>query len=162
MPHSWGWATWRRVWNQYDVNMLDFDDFKNNNKIEKIWSKKNIQKYWIYIFQEAKNQKIMNTWDYQLCFLCFNKNLFNIIPNKNLVKNIGFGENATHTLKNNKYINNILLQKMQPLVKHPESISYSENNDYYSNKIALHNFRIKFFLRKIGFFKVVKYLIKIF
>ena len=38
-----------------------------------------------------------NTWDYQWSLSAFLNDGFTIVPNKNLIKNIGFDEDSTHT-----------------------------------------------------------------
>ena len=97
-PHIWGWATWRRVWQLYDVDMKSFDDFKTENQIANIIEDKAEQEYWMKHF-ELVHSKQLDTWDYQFVYLTFiNKGLC-INPNVNLISNIGFSNDATHTRK---------------------------------------------------------------
>lgn len=159
IPHIWGWATWRRVWDEYDVNMSDYQEFKKSNKIKEIWSKKKIQKYWIYIFDEVLKGKI-NTWDYQLSFMCFNNNLLNICPNKNLIKNIGFGDGSTNTILRNKDAEIGVDESLMFPINHPNTISCSELNDNKVNKMYLKYFFIKKILKKAKVFNLIKRIYK--
>lgn len=68
IPHTWGWATWKNIWDKYDIAMPEFQKFENEKKIKNIWSKKTVQKYWMYIFKEAQKGKTMSAWDYQFTF----------------------------------------------------------------------------------------------
>ena len=52
------------------------------------------QCYWKSMFYESKN---IDTWDYQWTFSIWENNGISILPLANLVKNIGFGINATNT-----------------------------------------------------------------
>lgn len=155
IPHIWGWATWKRVWDKYDVNMSQYAEFKKNNKIKEIWSNKKVQKYWNYIFSEVLNGSI-DTWDYQLTFCCFNNNLLNICPNKNLVRNIGFGDGSTNTTFMVRGVSDLNSFTLSFPLNHPVDILYSEINDNYINKKKLKNYYLKLFLKKIGIFKIIK------
>lgn len=159
IPHIWGWATWKRVWDKYDVDMSEYEEFKNNNKIKEIWSNKKIQKYWIGVFDDVKNNKI-DTWDYQLSFSCFKNDFFNICPNKNLVKNIGFGDNATNTFLKIKGVSNLDSSTMSLPPKHPDGFYYKEINDKYINKKISKNYYLKRILKMIGIFEIMKIIFK--
>jgi len=105
IPHIWGWASWRRAWNLYDVEFQGFDTFLKFNIIQNIFEQKEAQKYWNKIFSRVKNGEI-NTWDYQWTYALFVNNGLCIVPNKNMVSNIGFGHaEAAHTSKNENCAN---------------------------------------------------------
>lgn len=91
--HIWGWATWRDRWDSYDVYICEKSDDKF---IENIFLHKKVQKYWKKIFLLMKNREI-NTWDYQWLFTVWKNRGKSITPNVNLISNIGFGHDATHT-----------------------------------------------------------------
>lgn len=92
----WGWATWKRAWEKYDVNMQNFPKFKEEKLINRIFSNKIIKLYWMSLFSQAFKNKI-DTWDYQWTFAVWNNNGISILPGVNLISNIGFDERATHT-----------------------------------------------------------------
>ncbi|MBI5417412.1 glycosyltransferase family 2 protein [Candidatus Poribacteria bacterium] len=113
----WGWATWRRAWQYYDVNIKLWTEIKNGDWLYDIFSTKNETIYWSYIFEKIYIGEI-NTWDYQWSFACWIQNGFTIIPNVNLVSNIGFGDLATHTIKKSNYAN-IPIEEMKFDLKYP-------------------------------------------
>jgi len=94
--HIWGWASWRRAWKNYDVKMEKWPEFKKNKKLKSVLNNKKEIKYWTDIFDKVYNGKI-NTWDYQWTFAIWSNNGMAILPNVNLVSNIGFGVGSTHT-----------------------------------------------------------------
>lgn len=94
--HIWGWASWRRAWQHYDVNMKTWIEYKKLNCIRSACKDSYEQKYWIDIFDCVFEGKI-DTWDYQWLYACWCQNGLAILPNSNLVSNIGFGLDATHT-----------------------------------------------------------------
>jgi len=95
VQHCWGWASWRRAWNYYNFDIIDLDKFCNEG-INKIFTRKEDKRYWINIFNKMYNHEI-DTWDYQWAYTIMKNNGICINPTKNLIKNIGFGEDATHT-----------------------------------------------------------------
>jgi hypothetical protein len=151
MANIWGWATWKRAWKYYDIQMNDYPNFKKNNDIKKIWRKKYIQKFWLEKFDLAYNNQI-DTWDYQWTYtICKNK-LLSITPNKNLVTNIGFGTEATHT-KKDKDIANLETITIKT-IKHPKKIKQNLRADYYYFKRFNNNITNRIFKKIKNFFNI--------
>jgi hypothetical protein len=94
--HTWGWASWRRAWKHYDVAMKTWPEYKNMGLIETICENRHEQNYWTRIFDSTFEGRI-DTWDYQWCYACWTQGGLSILPSLNLVSNIGFGPEATHT-----------------------------------------------------------------
>lgn len=103
ISHIWGWATWRRAWKFYDFEMRTLDSFIEKKVGYNIWPGKQILNYWIKQFKKVANNKI-DTWDYQWNYCLIVNNGLSILPNVNLVENIGFHPEATHT-KERRFIN---------------------------------------------------------
>lgn len=95
-PSIWGWATWRRVWDKYDVNLEQLPDFLQTEFLKYSISNKQERLFWKNNFESVYLKKI-DTWDYQFVCCMWMQQFVSIIPNVNLVSNIGFGPNATHT-----------------------------------------------------------------
>jgi hypothetical protein len=92
----WGWATWRRAWMKYDFNMINLNQDSVQVNLRKSLCTLGWYKYYNEMFNDTQEGKI-DTWDVQWFFcILYNKGL-SINPNVNLIKNIGFGINATHT-----------------------------------------------------------------
>ena len=95
----WGWATWRRAWKHYDVEMKDWPKQFINAVMKR---KMNLINFLRYIRTNSLTYlgKI-NTWDYQWDFSCLINSGLSIVPKKNLIKNLGFLE-GTHTTNYDK------------------------------------------------------------
>lgn len=155
ISHIWGWATWRRTWNKYDIKISEYTNFKKEKKIEKIWSNSRFQKYWIYIFDEVYNNNI-KTWDYQLVFSLFLNNSLCICPNVNLVSNIGFGKDFTNTILIDKNVSNLEVGNLKFPLIYTNKVEFDEKNNYLINKTSSRYFELKKFLKKIGVFNFIK------
>ena len=91
----WGWATWRRAWKHYDVEMRDWEKWRIKCfSFMKDYSLITKLKSW-RIYELTSRNKI-NTWDYQWAFAIVRKKKLSIIPKKNLITNVGVG-GGTHT-----------------------------------------------------------------
>lgn len=97
---TWGWATWRRAWKLYDLSIETYPSFKANNRIADIFPQSTYQKMWMQKFEDLYNGKITTAWDYQWAYALMCNHGLAIIPNTNMITNIGFGEDATHTFIN--------------------------------------------------------------
>lgn len=94
--HVWGWATWARAWKDFDLEMKDYPAFKKEQVLAGLFGEPSIEEFWEANFEQAYHGRI-DTWDYQWVFANMKLDRLSVIPNRNLVMNIGFGENATHT-----------------------------------------------------------------
>jgi hypothetical protein len=96
IPHIWGWATWRRAWQNYDFNLNELPAALLSNKWKTFHQDMEICYYWFRIFIQCWLRKI-DTRDYQWVFAIMNNKGLCIAPGINLVRNIGINENSTHT-----------------------------------------------------------------
>jgi len=151
--HIWGWATWRRTWKLYDVNLKNFKAFKKSSEYKEIFINNTARNFWLDTFQGVCDGKI-NTWDFQLQFVLFYFNGYAILPNVNLVSNLGFGEGATHTKTKSDPYANINYTKTPLPLKHPAIISWNKEADRYTF--------YKVFYTGVFKRKIKKYLLKIF
>jgi hypothetical protein len=82
--HIWGWATWKRAWKNYDVDMKTWTECKRNNLVQSAFHDAYEQKYWSDEFDKVYAGEI-NTWDYQWLYTCFAQSRLSIVPNRNLI-----------------------------------------------------------------------------
>jgi len=130
--HIWGWASWRRAWGNYDVDMKMWPEIRDGEWLKDLFGAKRSVWYWKYIFENVYKGKI-DTWDYQWTFACWIQNALTVLPNVNLVSNIGFGSEAVHTIEKNKFSN----MKTEPVtfpISHPPYILRDSVTDYITEK----------------------------
>jgi hypothetical protein len=157
IPHIWGWASWRRAWKKYDFDVKDFPDFIKHKTIAKIFDKKDVQKYWLERIEEVYTHRL-DTWDHQFFYSIWKNDGVCISPNKNLISNIGFGPEATHTHINSPTIAHIPIQSIRlPLVS-PRGITVDKSADDFDGLAYMKNNTIKRFLKQIGLFDFMRYM----
>ncbi len=95
----WGWASWRRAWKYYDLNMKNWEKLRGKELYRTVCDIKGFQKYVKYVFDQLIEDNI-ETWDTQWSYACLANNGLCIIPVHNLVSNIGvFGVNTYRKTK---------------------------------------------------------------
>ena len=126
----WGWATWKRAWRYYDVKMKTYSQFKDEGQIKNIFYNKKMQHYYKKIFDKVYKEKI-DTWDYQWLYSRLLNQGISIHPNVNLVQNIGFGIDASHTKNGDNKIRNNLAKNLQFPLNHSIFKLVNKNADEY-------------------------------
>lgn len=117
LSHVWGWAGWRRVWNSYDVELSSYKDIDALQAFKTIFNNSFLAEDWKNIIESLLQSKI-NTWDYQLAITNMFNNGLSIMPSVNLISNIGFGKDATHTFENNGF-DSLPFGKLDDVIIHP-------------------------------------------
>ncbi len=128
-PHTWGWATWSRAWHGYDVDIPDWPVADREHWLEFILDNPREVDYWREIFTRLYQGEI-DTWDYQWIFTCWRKGGMSVLPNQNLVTNIGVGPDATH-LKEGHSTVGIPAHELGELT-HPTDFVRDEEADRYT------------------------------
>ena len=153
--HCWGWASWRRAWEGYHSGMPEWPNFKKKIGVGSIQKGLLFKDFWNNIFDDVYNGKI-DTWDYQMNFHIWNKSGLCCTPSKNLVTNVGFGADATHTKENNV----ALRQRFEftfPLIHptHPLSNQYVDELETKHEIIISYKMVLLRKLRRNNFLKAI-------
>lgn len=119
--YVWGWATWRRAWRHYDVEMRDWPSFRDSQAFHDLASTERELQYWTDVLDQAYAGEIV-TWDYAWTLTCWRMNGLSAMPNVNLVSNIGFRSDATHTTDAESWLNTMSSGDIGEL-RHPEVVS---------------------------------------
>ena len=132
-PHCWGWATWKRAWTFYDGMLLAWPEIKEERLLGDIGSGEDgFLNYWSRIFDNCYAGKI-DSWAYPWTFSCWLQSGMTVLPNVNLVSNIGFGIEATHTKKVDS-ISKTSVGEMDFPMLHPEYVIRNFVADRYTDK----------------------------
>lgn len=146
----WGWASWRRSWDNYDPGLKDIHNIDQLKVLDA--SHWRVRKFWKRILDKIG---AIDTWDYQLSLTLVWKNQMCIIPKTNLIDNIGYGQDATHTVELRDSHNPPVKALEFPLI-HPSKIEVDfqtqqkiEFLDYYYPNLLVRG--ANFLRRKLKF-----------
>lgn len=124
----WGWASWRRVWNQYDVEAKEYC-----TKVDEIVNAAPWKAYSKYCLRKGirEVQEGLNTWDFQFFLISLAKKWLTIVPKERLVCNVGFDmADATHTGGYNYYAGRFSrLGHVRFPLRHPTEVVCDERAD---------------------------------
>ena len=137
IPHIWGWATWRRAWKYYDVNISLWPKAEQEHWMEGVFIDQAVADRWEYKFRQYYKQ-LINSWDGQWAFTVLVNHGLAINPRTNLITNIGFDAEATHlstviTTTKNHLAGIPTYSLVTPLV-HPQSFVINAGADAYSQR----------------------------
>jgi len=146
----WGWASWRRAWSLYDPKILNWPRLRKTKWLYSLGIGDEIFRlYWTQIFDKVYSNEI-NSWDYSWIYSCWREHGLTILPSINLVQNIGFGNDATHTTGHHPILENLVNKQMNWPLIHPNQIEVIYEADQFISKHWFNVTRVKY----------LKYLIK--
>jgi len=98
--HNWGWASWRRAWKYFNLDIKTWPESNKAGLIKSVCRNHDEQRYWTSIFERVFTAESIH-WDYAWNYTCWSQNGLSVLPNSNLVSNIGFRSDATRTTSKN-------------------------------------------------------------
>lgn len=132
--HIWGWATWRRAWSLYDAEM---NGWKLADKAQSLQSwlpgQRQAQAFWRNCFDAVAAGKV-DTWDYQWVYTCWRHGGLSAMPATNLISNIGFGPDATHTVTPESKLARLPVSPLEMPLRHPPTIHADRGADLWTTR----------------------------
>jgi hypothetical protein len=143
----WGWATWRRAWAHYDAQLTDWENIKillDNNGFygarEMAVRKDQI---------EQIRSGLLDTWDYQWIITKIMQSGLSVIPSVNLVKNIGFISESTHTKPGRDIRSDLPLQEIAFPLRPMKYMSIDATYERLMRKRVVGRYHQKRFIKMI-------------
>ncbi|QQS47665.1 MAG: nucleotide-diphospho-sugar transferase [Acidobacteriota bacterium] len=137
IPHSWGWATWRRAWSEYRYDLNTVDDGLIVSNVRRVFKNTIVQSYWAKEFINVKRGDI-DTWDYQWFYRLCELNAYCVTPAVNMIRNIGFTQDATHTLTTPVWYKHVELSGLESIKYNPtKEINVNADNIFMNKYIDI-------------------------
>lgn len=139
---SWGWASWKRAWRLYDYEMRLWPTVRDAGLLEQLFLDPIHCRYWKEIFQKTYESNANDVWDYQWLLACWINSGYRIFPEVNLISNIGFRDDATHTFGSGPFAN-MKTDGLELPLKHPPFVfpSIEADNRIMENFCVLEGWR---------------------
>jgi len=131
IPMGWGWASWKRAWKTYDVTMRAWPALCESGSLKKRFANAGAYERFAHSWDDYL-AGTTDSYDGQWVFACVANDGLCIAPCRNLVTNIGFGEDATHTstTKNSRWANLPTFPVQFPM-KHPTKVAIDHKADAF-------------------------------
>ncbi len=124
----WGWASWRRSWQRYDLRLAPYRD-----RIDSIIENSSMTPYTKKVVKDSALKSIeqLSTWDFQFFITSLANNWLNIVPRERLIVNVGQNDqNAVHTAGYNYYAREFAMSgNIDFPIKHPSAVVCDEDAD---------------------------------
>lgn len=127
--HIWGWATWRRAWRYFDVELQEWHDLERaarEQRLRSMFAEESERRYWRYVWD---NSPEIENWDAQWSYALLARQGLAANPNRNLISNIGFGTDATNAIEDPLGIAARPLEGMRFPLEHPDSVERDDAAD---------------------------------
>jgi hypothetical protein len=127
-----GWATWRRAWQHWEARVTRWPELRNTSWLLDTLGHAGAAKSYRSIFDRAHaDGDNADYWDYQWMYACWLRKGLTILPSKvNLISNIGFDREATHTTTGTDRRANLPTQAMEFPLRHPSSVVRDRTTDH--------------------------------
>lgn len=116
------WAAWRETWQGFDLDMHSWNAWQFRKQVKRLTNSTTEANWWYWKLKEIQADVSKKSyWDYQMQMHLFRNNAVTIHPHKNLISNIGFDAEGTHTLSNDGRGD----KKVYPILPlaHPDNIT---------------------------------------
>ena len=124
----WGWASWRRVWRHYDSAMGQWPALKSTPRLADFFLSKEEERD-VHAMFDRVHSGVMNSWSYQLDITRVINHGLNILPETNLIDNIGFGDDGTHTVSLSDPRNKRTARDISFPLRHPRFMMIDARRD---------------------------------
>ncbi len=129
--HCWGWATWGRAWRHYQGDLPFWPEWRASEAWVRQTPDKVERAYWQRIFDCARAGQI-DSWAYPWTACVWYHGGLTVTPNVNLVSNIGFGEDATHTTSATSALAGLPAHPLGDELRHPAQVERDQAADRYA------------------------------
>jgi hypothetical protein len=129
-PHIWGWASWRRAWKHFDVDVSSWPELKQTQQLKSDFEDEAEYQHWAATLDRQYAGEI-DTWDFPWGYACWKHDGLTILPEQNLISNIGFGTTATHTVDPSSHLANLKTSDIGQLI-HPTKVLANQVADQYT------------------------------
>jgi hypothetical protein len=154
--HCWGWASWRRAWQSYDLHIKLWKEVQESNILNNILMDDKAVSYWSRVFQSVYDNPTGITWDYQWTFACWMQGALSIIPNVNLVSNVGLGADSTNFTSGKEFsYMNMETEAMEFPLQHPPFMVRNLEADKFIQKTIYGESTLQMVKQELK--KVIKY-----
>ena len=127
--HTWGWATWKRAWECFDESVASWPEVRDGRVFRNRFDDPMEEEYWNWFFERLHTGAV-RAWDYQWLYAIWRQDALSIVPDVNLVSNIGFGVDATRTRNIHSPIACLPLGELAEIA-HPDSVARHKEADRF-------------------------------
>ena len=127
----WGWGSWRRAWKHYDVDMRLWRDDEARQRVRDVFAEPELYESRLATYEKVARGEV-DTWDMQWSFARIINSGLSVVPAVNLISNIGFGADATHTIDPEARLANLPSAALSLPLTHPRVVAADDAADAWT------------------------------
>jgi hypothetical protein len=131
---SWGWATWKRAWDQFDPNAEGWKKLLTDQKLRKQFNLDGVYDYSTMLARQMKG--LVNSWAIRWYWSAFNQSGLTVFPPYSLVDNRGFDGSGTHGRGVLRKFSNQQKMRNRNIIRFPDTVRLLKK-DYLLVKKAI-------------------------
>lgn len=140
--HCWGWATWKRAWQNFDFDITLWPEIRDQNFLVDILNDSYAVNYWSKVFQSLHDaSSCQDSWAQRWTLSCWLQSSLGILANENLIYNIGSGPESTHGMRRGSPYDRMPTRPLGFPLQHPPFVIRDAQADRYTSQ-TLFNFRL--------------------
>lgn len=147
--HCWGWAAWRRSWDLFSEDLSFWPEYRKSKAWKSKFSLYREKLFWTKHFDYCYSNDV-NSWAANWALSLFFHESLTVTPQKNLISNVGHGENSTHTSDKNSKFSNMPTYELKNIA-HPPGIRLNNDADDYTFNSHFKGYELKLSNRIIRF-----------
>jgi hypothetical protein len=132
-PHCWGWATWRRAWQHFSLEIPQWPEFRDSGGLHAYCDSPGELEHWTWQFDQV-HQGNIDTWAFPWMLCCWLQHGLTVLPSVNLVSNLGFRADGTHTLQKSPFAE--LPTESIDFKKHPSTVYRHAEADRFTDELV--------------------------
>ena len=156
----WGWACWRDRWAHYNPDLANIEAMHNDGTLALAYADPYRRETELNRMKELK-AGLFKAWDYRWGYTMLTQQGLCVVPAKNLVVNIGFGEGSTNTVDASHPAASLRAQPMSWPLRHPDYMVRSlewEMKFFYPGQNYHRYYSLIYLMRGLGRRLKLKYL----
>ena len=140
--HCWGWASWRRCWSRYSEHGRIWEQIRASRSFQKTMFEDPVERqYWMNIWEKLFVFGTPDSWAYRWSLVCMANGGLTALPGRNLVTNVGFNDDATHT--HNVGFVSLKSEGIGEALSHPRLVIRDSEADEYTFRFHYGGLRYK-------------------
>jgi hypothetical protein len=93
---TWGWATWKHIWNEVNFDGTDYQKILPDKKSIKAFNLENAYNYYSMLQKQMLSDKTISSWGIMFWLHAFKHNYVVLFPKYSLTTNTGFDGTGMH------------------------------------------------------------------
>jgi len=134
LTSSWGWASWKRAWDLFDINATSYEQLKNDSLLRERFNLNGAYDYFSML--EGQLAGKLDSWAIRFYLTAFISDALTLYPRETLVINNGFDGSGTHGISNNNLDSSVrTINHKLNIMLFPKKVRLSSSWDNINQKL---------------------------